>query len=259
MDVEESDDDLTTVELHEFKPEDIPLSSTWLIIAPPATGKTTLIENFAYYRRHIYPVAKVFIGTEENYDRFKKIFGEIYTFNHWIQEEEERHIKRQKKCGLENKKGAVSNYAINIMDDIGDDSKIFKNKVFSALFKLGSQHYHQLAMVGLQYAIDVPPAIRDSVSYVAIGRIPEENQRKKIYMNFGGICGSYQNFCDILDQVTGDFTFLIIKRRSQSNLIQDCVFWYRTKRLKDWKFGCKEYQEWNNKRYNKNYKEQVLL
>jgi hypothetical protein len=254
-----SSEDEETIELHEFRPEDIPLSSTWLIIAPPGSGKTTFIENMAYYRKNYYPVAKVFVGTEDNYTRFKKIFGESYTFNHWNRSEEERHIIRQKTCGMKNGNGAVSNYAINILDDIGDDPKIFKDKLFGAIFKLGSQHYHQLVMVGLQYAIDVPPAIRDSVSFVVIGRNPEENQRKKIYNNFGGICGSYERFCNILDQVTGDYTFLIINRRSQSNDIKDCVTWYRTKKMKDWKFGCKEYQAWNSARYNKSYKEQIFV
>lgn len=223
------------------------------------THNTTFIENMAYYRKHIYPVAKVFIGTEDNYQRFKQIFGEVYTCNRWDKKEEERHIVRQRKCALENRKGAVANHAINILDDIGDDPKIFKQPIFGALFKLGSQHWDQLLMVGIQYAIDAPPAIRDSVSYVAIGRMPEENQRKKIYNNFGGICGSYEKFCRVLDALTGDFTFLIIKRRSQSNKLEDNIFYYRTKQLPMWKFGCEEYKAWNKKRYNKNYKDTIVF
>jgi len=252
-----SDDDVETVKIREFRPEDIPLSCTWLVIGPPGTGKTTFIENMAYYRKHIYPTSKVFIGSEDNYRRMTNIFGKMYVINRWDYDEEKRHIIRQKKCVLDNEKGAIANYAINILDDVTSDSKIFKSPLVKGLFKIGSQHYEQLLFVGLQYAIDVPPEIRDSVSYVAIGRVPDEDQRKKLHRNFGGICGSYEKFCDYLDQLTGDYTFVIFKRRSQSNDPEDNIFWFRTKKMELWKFGCDEYREWEKKRYNPNYKEVV--
>lgn len=221
------------------------------------THNTTFIENMAYYKKHMYPTAKVFIGSEDNYQKFCDIFGKMYVMNMWNEEEERRHIMRQKKCVLENRKGAIANHSINILDDVTDDPKIFKTPLIQGLFKIGSQHWEQLLFVGLQYAIDVPPSVRTSVSYVAIGRVPEENQRRSLYDNFGGICGSYDKFCDILDQLTGDFTFVIFKRRSQSNELEDNIFWYRTKKLPPWKFGCDEYKKWAKDRYNPNYKEVV--
>ena len=114
-------------------------------------------------------------------------------------------------------------------------------------------------MVGSQYCVDMPPDIRKSVSYVAIAREPEEAERKKLYENFGGICGSYARFCDLMDQLTGDYTFLILRKRSQSNDLEQCVFWYRTKKLGDWTFGAKEYRDWGNERYDPNYVEQIFM
>jgi hypothetical protein len=83
---------------------------------------------------------------------------------------------------------------------------------------------------------------------------------KKLYENFGGICGSYDRFEQFMLQITGDYTCLIIKQGSQSNNPEECLFWYRTVPLEpDWKFGCSEYKEWGEKRYNKTYKEKATV
>lgn len=223
------------------------------------THNTSLMENLAYYRKHVYPTARVFIGTEDGYKRFCKIFHPLYVSNYWDEKEEEKHVLRQRTCEMENGRGYAGNYAVNIIDDVSDDPKIYKTKLMRGLFKLGSQHWAQLLMIGSQYAIDMPPDIRKSVSYVALGREPELNERKKLYENFGGIVGTFDRFCDLMDQITGDYTFLVIKKRAQTNELEDCVSWFRTKKLGDWKFGSKEYREHGEKRYNKDYVEQIIM
>ena len=222
------------------------------------THNTTFIENMTYHLKHKYPVCRSFIGTEGAYKTFCKITHPLYVSLGYSEEAENKHIARQKLMDQENGTSNPCNYAINIIDDASDDTKIYKTKTMKGLFKLGSQHWHQLLMLGTQYAIDMPPDIRKSVSYVAIFMEPEEIERKKIYTNFGGLAGSYDDFCAMMDQVTGDYTCLIFKKRTQSNKRKDNIFWYKTKKLGDWKFGCQEYREWGEKRYNTNYIEKIM-
>jgi hypothetical protein len=247
------------ITIKEFDLQSIPLSCTWIIVAPPASGKTSLIENLAYYNKHKYPVGRVFIATEDGYKRFSKIFHPLFVSNYWDEKEAEQAIIRQRRCEIENTKGDPRNCSILIMDDVSDDPKIYRTKLLRGMFKLGSQHWAQLLMIGSQYCIDFPPDIRKSVSYVALGREPELTERHKLYENFGGLAGTFDDFCELMDQITGDYTFLIFNKRSQSNNLEDCVFWYRTKKLKDWKFGCSEYREWGNQRYDPNYVEQIIM
>jgi len=247
------------VTLNEFRLEDIPMSCTWIMVGPPGSGKSSLMMNLAYYLKHRYPTARLMIGTDGGYRDACSTFHPLFVSNYYDEQEEKNHILRQRTCELENGKGYTGNYAINIIDDASDDPKIYKTKVMRGLFKLGSQHWNQLAMIGSQYAIDMPPDIRKSVSYVAIFREPEEVERKKLYTNFGGLAGSYSNFCDLMDQVTGDYTCLIFKKRSQSNNMEDNIFWYRTEKLDDWKFGCKEYRKWGKERYDTEYIEQIIM
>jgi hypothetical protein len=251
--------ELVKVKISEFRPEDMPLSCTWIIIGPPGSGKTSLMETLTYYRKHLYPVARVFIGTETGYKRMCRVFHPLFVSNYWDEKDEERHVMRQRTCVMENGKEYAGNNAINIIDDVSDDPKIYKTKLMNGLFKLGSQHWAQLLMIGSQYAIDMPPPIRKSVSYVALGREPELVERKKLYDNFGGLAGSFDRFCDLMDQITGDYTFLIFKKRTQSNDLSECVFYYQSKQIGDWKFGCKEYRDWGTSRYDTNYVEQIVM
>lgn len=223
------------------------------------THNTTFMENMSYYLKHRYPVARLFIGTEGGYQRMCKIFHPLYVSNYYEEEEEKNLILRQRTCELENGKGYPGNYAINIIDDASDDPRIYKTKVMKGLFKLGSQHWNQLLMVGSQYAIDMPPDVRKSVSYAAVFFEPEEIERKKLYNNLGGLAGSYNNFCDLMDQLTGDYSCIIFKKRTQSHKIEENISYFRTKPLGDWKFGCKEYRDWARERYDPDYKEQIYM
>ena len=218
------------------------------------THNTSLMENIAYYNKHKYPIARIFIGTETGYKKFSETFHPLYVNKDFDPQLQELHVKRQRKCITQNEEGYIGNNAINIMDDISDN-RVFKTELVLNMFKQGSQHWSQIFMLGTQYAIDLPPAIRVSCSYVAIFRIPNSSDREKIYKNFGGIMGSRGEFDAILDQLTGNHTCIIIKNMSQSNELEECVFYYQTKILKPWKFGSKEYLESAKSRYNPKYQE----
>jgi len=247
------------INIREFDIQDFPMSATVFIIGPPGSGKTTFIENVMYYNKHKYPVGRAFIGTETAYERFKDIMGPLYVSNKYNQQELHQEIVRQKTCITENGRGYFGNYSILMMDDIADDSKIFRHPEIRGLFKNGSQHWHQLVLFGNQYAIDVPPDVRKSVSYVVIFREPEPNERRKLYDNFGGSVGSFEVFCYLLDQIVEQFHCLVIQKRSQSNKLEENVFYYKTKQItKKWKFGCNEMKEWEKERYNKDYQEKFV-
>ena len=249
--------DIKEVEINEWCIETIERSASIIAVAPPGAGKTTLMGNIMYYNRNRYPVAKLFNGEEDGYLHYCNIFPKLFVSNNWTEQAQEQFISRQRKCKLENGDKFVGNNAIVVIDDAVDSGQLRK-PLFAKLFKRFSRHGNNLILLGMQEAMDFPPSIRSATSYVAIGRNVDVEQRKKLYSNFGGICGSYNKFCDLMDQLTGDHTFLIIKKRSESNVLSDCVFYYQTKKMpKKWTFGCKEYRKWSDDRYNTSFVEEV--
>ena len=240
------------IKINEFRIESIPDSSTWIIIGAPSSGKTTLIENLIYYNRHRFPVAKIMNGNEDANAKFGKTFGQLFVTNKYDPDELKSAIGRQKRVISEKHPYPG---CVNVIDDCGDDPKIFRTPHMRGLFKLGSQWWHFLTVIGTQYAMDFPPDIRRATSYVALFREPDPIARDTLYKNFGGICGSRAKFDALMDQLTGDYTCMIIQKRNQSNKLEDCVFYYKTQVLPQWTFGCDEFRKWTEQRFNKSYRE----
>lgn len=245
-----------SIVIDEFKIEELPVSCSWVIIAPPTTGKSTLIENIMYYNRSKFPVGKAFVGNADGYNHFCEIMPKIFVMNYHTRDEHRRFCLRQSE--LVRTKHPLP-YCVCIMDDVDDGSRrVFKSPEMTVSYKTGSQHWAELFLLATQEAFDVPPAIRTSSMYIALGRNPDEEQRKKLYKAFGGICGSYNRFCDLMDQICEDYTFMIIKKHSKSSKLEDCIFWYKTNVIKPWKFGCREYRDWGRSRYNQTYRDEIL-
>lgn len=243
--------------IREFRLEDIPLSQSWIICGVPESGKSVLVDNLCYFHKHRYPVARIWSANEGATQAFAKKFPPIYISNYYDADEVKRAIQRQRLCIQEQ---TPNPYSINVFDDVVDDPSILKSKEIRALFRFGSQHYRAMTLFATQYALEFTPDVRNSASYVAMFRENNKIELEKLWKNFGGIVGTLQDFTELMNQVCGDYTCLIIKRRSQSNKLEDNVFFYKTHHHdsdkhypENWKFGCKEYLEWNEKRYNTNY------
>ena len=255
----DEDIDVSTVKIRFFDLDMLPMSCTCVMVASPGSGKTCLIENIMYYKKHLYPVARIFSGTEATNKSYSKFVPPLYISYKYDRKEEKKHIARQQTMVQElDDKKYIGNYAINVIDDCTDDPKIFKSPEIRALFKLGSQHYNQLFLLGTQYAVDLPPDIRKSISFVFLFREPELNERRKLYDNFGGLAGSFKNFCALMDGLTGDYRCMVINKRAQSNKLEDCIYYYKGDLLGKWQFGCKEYRDWAKQRYIPNFKPDLL-
>lgn len=257
--------------LNRFDVRSIPPSCTWVVVGPPASGKTTLMANFAFELRDRIAVAGGQFGTETALDYFNKKMHPLYTSYGYDEKHLEGIKSRQRKCVMDDpnrqdaSKAWAGNYCLTIVDDVTEDKKILNKPLFQSMYKNGSQHWAQIFMLGLQYAIDLPTAIRRSTSYVALGRETNPNQLEKLYNNFGGPFGSREDFDAAMKSVAQNHTFLIIKMRSQSNEVKDNVFWYKTthpddmeKAEKGWKVGCPQYWKWGDDRMNESYVESVI-
>lgn len=214
------------------------------------TGKSVLLKSLLYAKKHIFPVGMVFSGTEDSNRAFAQHFPETFVYEELDIDRIDSFIRRQKiaRQHLENP------WATLIIDDCTDDPKILNHKIFKGLFKNG-RHWKMLMILSLQYCMDVNKGLRPSIDGVFILREPNLAQRKSLYENYGGIIPDFKMFCDILDQITDDYTALYIHNRSTSNKIEDNIFWYKAVPCPDnFKFGSKEYWTFHTERFDSNYR-----
>ena len=106
--------------------------------------------------------------------------------------------------------------------------------------------------------MDVMPQIRNCIDYTFIFKENGLRFRKSLYENYASCIDSFEDFCDIMDSVCQDYTCLVINNRTQSNKLEDCVFWYKAKKDRlppTFKFGHPSAWAFHNDRFDSNYSE----
>lgn len=211
------------------------------------TGKSTLISSILFEKSHIFPVGIAMSASESSNHHYSgSMFPTSFVYNGLDKGQIEEFLKRQEFA----KKHLPNPWSVLVLDDCMEDPKLFNDPLFGKIFKNG-RHSKLLLVIGLQYAMDIKPAVRTCIDGTFILREPNIKNRKAIFENYAGILGDFQIFCDLMDQLTEDYTALYIDNSKQSNNIEDCVFWYKPKIVPNtFKFGCDEYWEFHNERYD---------
>jgi hypothetical protein len=101
----------------------------------------------------------------------------------------------------------------------------------------------------MQYVLGIPPLLRTNIDYVFILREPYVQNRRKIFENFAGVFGSFDIFCQVMDQCTENFECLVINTNSKSNKLEDQVFYYKAEAHDDFKIGAEEYWKYHNENF----------
>ncbi len=219
------------------------------------TGKSTIIADILASKSHIVPVAQIFSGTEDSNHFFSEKFPGVCVFNKLDLEAIESFITRQKIA----KQYLPNPWAFQIIDDCTDDPKILKRPIFQSYYKLG-RHWKMIHILSLQYCLDIQPNIRTNIDYTFILCEKSKRFRKSLWENYASCIDNFDDFCDIMDSVTGDYTALVINNKIQSNKFEDCVFWYKAKKDRlppNWKFGHPSAWAFHHTRYDPNYTDPI--
>ena len=243
---------LMSIELKKFNPKSIGDNRVCVFIGKRGTGKTTLVTDILYHKKHI-PAGIVMSGTEEGNSYYQQYVPDLFVYNEYKSETIDKIIQRQKKV-IRNKKNNSNVFVL--IDDCMYDKKMIRDKNIRGIFMNG-RHWNLFFMLTMQYCMDLSPDLRANVDYVFILRENIIQNREKIYKNFFGIFPSFDMFSQVLNHCTENYECLVLDNTSKSNKIEDVVFWYKASLRPPGSFriGSNEFWNCHKKNYNPKYEE----
>jgi len=215
------------------------------------SGKGQCLADLLYHKRHI-PMGILMSSTEEATGFFQKTCGipDTYIYGDWQPGVIDTIIAKQKKLS---KHGKMRNIFI-VLDDLAFNKALFLSKQMRELMFNG-RHYGIMLVITAQYLMDLPTYFRSNVDYVITTRTPGIQDRERLYKNFFGVVPSFNMFQSIMDSTTEDYHVLMVDNTSQSNALEDNIFWYkaplRGPNLRNFKIGCPAYHQYANKHAKK--------
>ena len=222
------------LELKKFDPSKIAGDSVVVFIGKRNTGKSYCMKDIISYHRNI-PIGIVISPTEKANGYFEKFIPKMLLYDECDEKTIKTFLQRQMDISKEKKsenakhgKSSIDNRAFLILDDCLYDKKWINDKSIRAIFMNG-RHYKIFFLITMQHAMGLPPVLRNNLDYIFIFRNNIMKERMKIYENYAGMFASFEVFNQVMNQCTENYECLVIDCKTQSNKLEDQVYWYRAK------------------------------
>jgi hypothetical protein len=222
------------LELKKFDPSIIKSDSVVVFIGKRNTGKSFCMKDILNYHRDL-PVGIVISPTERANQYFEKFIPKMLIYDEYDEKITTKFLSRQinitkqkkdemKKTGISN----IDNRAFLILDDCLYDKKWPNDKNIRACFMNG-RHYSIFFLITMQFALGIPPVLRGNIDYVFIFRENIVKNRERLYQHYAGMFPNFEVFSQTMDACTANYECLVIDNKTQSNKLEDQIYWYKAK------------------------------
>lgn len=220
------------LELKKFDPSKIASDSCVLWIGKRNTGKSVCMKDVLSYHRDI-PVGVVVSPTEAANGFFEKFIPKMLIYDEPSEATIQKFLERQMKISSERKRelkkygnSQTDARAFLILDDCMYDKRWINNINIRSIFMNG-RHYKIFFLITLQHAMGLPPVLRNNIDYIFIFRNNIRREREKIYQHYAGMFPTFEAFEQVMMQTTENYECMVIDNKTQSNKLEDQVFWYK--------------------------------
>jgi hypothetical protein len=232
------------LELKKFDPKTIDADSVVVMIGKRNSGKSVCIKDILSYHKNL-PIGTVISPTEIGSGFFGKFIPNLLLHDEYSPELLEKFVSRQKKLcaqiNIDKKKTGSTNIdprAFLILDDCLYDSSWMVDKNIRTCFMNG-RHFKIFFLLSLQFSLGISPIFRCQTDYIFIFNDAIIKNKQRLYEHYCGFFETFDIFRQVMDQICVDYGCLVINNKTQSNKIEDKIFWYKAE-MKDFKMCSDE-------------------
>jgi hypothetical protein len=197
-------------------------TATVLILGKRNTGKSVLIKHIMYHLREKVDAAVAFCPTEGSQGCYGSFIPPSMIHEEFSGPVLDNVLSTQRQQW---KRGRGS-HVMCVLDDCAYDKKTFSSKPLRNLFMNG-RHNRVACILSVQYSLSFPTDLRANCDYVIACREQIMSNRERLYKHFFGMFSSMDSFNRCFTACTNNYEVLVLKNDSQSNRLEDCVFWWK--------------------------------
>lgn len=224
------------IRLDKFKMDWIKDGKIIVLIGSRGRGKSTILLDYLYHNADI-PYATCIAPTDQFNFTFTPHIPSRFIFSEYTPELVAKFLKRQKMMSSKKKEAElgygdpvykdVDCRGILIMDDCLAENKGWRaDKALKWIFFNG-RHANITFVLTMQYQIGITPDYRSNIDWVFLCKENKRNEREKLYKNYTGIFPSFTMFEQIFMSCTSDKKCMVINMLSESDKLEEQVFWFR--------------------------------
>lgn len=254
-----------TLKLDEFKIESLVRDENGdfihpriVMIAPSGSGKSWIVRNILYHMRDI-PCGTIIAPT----DKMNKFYDEFIPTSYIHHEYKESIIpsilSRQKKIldkNIKRKqegKKEIDPRTCLVMDDCMAAKHLWvKDPNVLEIMNQG-RHFKLTFILTMQYCLGIQPELRTQFNYIFL--LGEDNaaSRKKLHEHWAGVFPKFDLFEQVFLQVTENYGCMVINNRIKTTDLTKKVFWFKAKKVPEFKIGIKSFVKYHNENYDPDY------
>jgi hypothetical protein len=247
------------IDLRKFKVQWVGDNKIIVLIGPRTRGKSTILLDYLYYNQDI-PFCTCISATENYNNTYTPHIPSKFIFTKYTPQLLEKFLKRQQdlrghktaaKMGYDNARYKdVDGRGLLIMDDCLADNTNWKKDPSLRWIFMNGRHADITFVLTMQYQVGIPPELRVNIDWVFICRETKKIEKEKLHKYYAGIFPHFDMFNQIFNRCTKNKRCMVIDSLSESELIEDQVFWFHAELHESFRICYDDFWE-NNEQYLK--------
>jgi len=235
-----------------------------VMIAPSGSGKSWIVRNILFEMRDI-PCGVIIAPTDKMNRFYDDFVPPLYIHHEYRPQIVPSLLSRQRKILEKNEerekkhKKPIDPRSFLVMDDCMASKNEWMNDPKILEIMNQGRHFKLTYILTMQYCLGIQPELRTQFNFVFLLGDDNAASRKKIWMHWAGVFPKFDLFEKVFLQLTENYGCMVINNRIKSLDLSKKVFWFKAKKVPEFKIGIPKFIKFSQEHYDKNYQKKEEL